>query len=404
VITSTFPRWEGDSATPFVYDLTKSLEKFGWESTVVAPHAPGARTRDEFDGISVRRFRYLVPERAETVCYDGGALLKLRQKPRELAKVPPLIAMQWLEALRAIRATDFDIVHTHWLLPQSFVANLLPGRPPHVATVHGGDIFGLRGSAIGRVKRWTVRHADAVTVNSSASRAAVLAVAPGLDSIVDIPMGIETDLVTDDRRVAEIRSRYRRRDGPLVGFLGRVLEEKGVIDLIDAAHRLRDRLPELTVVVAGDGPHREAAERATRERDLDDRVHFAGWVASDDVPNYLAAFDIFAAPSKTAPDGWIEAQGLSVIEAMAVGTPVIASRHGGLVDTVDDGVSGLLVPENDPVALADAIERIHGDPALAQRLVPAARERAVTKFSRGASASAFDALFRELIERRERSR
>jgi phosphatidylinositol alpha-1,6-mannosyltransferase len=275
------------------------------------------------------------------------------------------------------------------------VSNLLPGRPPHVATVHGGDIFGLR--PLARVKRWTLTHADAVTVNSSFTRAAVLSVAPTIARISHIPMGVDTDVVPSEIAVAELRARYRRGTGPLVGFLGRLIEEKGVFDLIEAANRLRSRLPDLTVVVAGEGPHRAEAERMCRDLGLEDRVFFIGWVARPEVPNLLAALDLFVAPSKTAPDGWMEAQGLSVIEAMAVGTAVIASRHGGLVDSIEDGESGLLIAENDPPALASAIELLARDQSLTDQLGCAGRKRAVERFSHTATARKFDDLFRGLI-------
>ena len=74
-LTSNFPRWEGDSTTPFVLHLAQDLQALGWRVDVLAPHAPGAAVRETLGGVRVERFRYLWPERLETVCYRGGALI-----------------------------------------------------------------------------------------------------------------------------------------------------------------------------------------------------------------------------------------------------------------------------------------------------------------------------------------
>jgi phosphatidyl-myo-inositol dimannoside synthase len=109
---------------------------------------------------------------------------------------------------------------------------------------------------------------------------------------------------------------------------------------------------------------------------------------------------VAAAPSKEAPDGWVEAQGLTVVEAMAVGTPVVATRSGGVGDAVVDGVTGLLVDERSPAALAAAILRLATDPSLAERCAAAGRRVAVERYSREATAAAFSDLFEGLLEQR----
>ena len=103
------------------------------------------------------------------------------------------------------------------------------------------------------------------------------------------------------------------------------------------------------------------------------------------------------APSRTAPDGWAEAQGLSIVEAMAAGRPVVASDSGGIGDAVEHEVTGLVVGEGRPDELAEAVRRLHREPALAVRLAESGRARAVERFSADASADAFSSLFTDLI-------
>jgi glycosyltransferase involved in cell wall biosynthesis len=263
---------------------------------------------------------------------------------------------------------------------------------PVVVTVHGGDVFALDQAPLRAAKRLAFRRAAAVTVNSSATEQAVRALAEP-KKLVRIPMGIDVDPTVDPARVEAIRAEHRHGDGPLVALVGRVVEEKGVFDLIAAADELRG---DVRVVVLGEGQDRARAEAEVRRRGLEEHVRFVGWVDPADVPAWLAAVDVVAAPSRTAPDGWAEAQGLSIVEAMAARRPVVATASGGIGDAVEHEVTGLVVDEGRPDQLAAAIRRLHDDPPLAERLADAGRARAVEGFSADASADAFDALLQEV--------
>jgi glycosyltransferase involved in cell wall biosynthesis len=402
-LTSNFPRWSGDATTPFVLHLAQDLQTLGWQVTVAAPHAPGAKRDEVLDGVRVRRFRYLLPERLESVCYQGGALINLRKNPANYLKLPFLVFAEWLHTLLWLRQERFDLLHSHWLLPQGFVGTLTAGplKIPHVCTVHGGDVFGLQGRILRKFKAFAIRHSDAVTVNSSATRQAVLALSPDCHALHTIPMGVAPWAETPSLRAqAEaLRSRFRWGQGPLLLFVGRLVEEKGVADLLAAVAMVGKTHPDLTLLIVGEGQERPILEEQARSQGLSGQVNFLGWVKPQEVPAYLAAADIFVAPSRTAPDGWVEAQGLTIIEAMMAGLPVVATRSGGIGDSVEHEVSGLLVNERSPHELAFAIERLLLDPALAQQLGQRAHGEAEKRFSRAASAAGFSRLFQSLLAR-----
>jgi glycosyltransferase involved in cell wall biosynthesis len=138
-------------------------------------------------------------------------------------------------------------------------------------------------------------------------------------------------------------------------------------------------------------------EKLASDLAIADRVAFTGAVAPDDVPNYLAAADVFVGPSKRGPDGSSEGLGLTFIEAMLARTPVVASRLGGILDAVQHERTGLLVSENAPDEIADAVERLATDAALASRLRESAFEVARANFTRDAAAQAFSQLFERTI-------
>jgi hypothetical protein len=104
-VTSNYPRWAGDTTTPFVHDLAVDLGARGWQVRVLAPHAPGAARDETIDGVHVHRFRYLVLASAQTVCYGGGALVNIRNSRLTRAKIPvpfsprgwPLLGRSWGE-------------------------------------------------------------------------------------------------------------------------------------------------------------------------------------------------------------------------------------------------------------------------------------------------------------------
>ncbi len=401
LLTSNFPRWRGDAVTPFVLHLAQDLQALGWEVDVLAPHAPGAACCERLDGVAVRRFRYLWPESQQTVCYQGGALINLRMRRTNWLKLPLLVFFEWLALLALLARRRYDLINAHWILPQGFVAAAAGRlyRVPVVITAHGSDVFGLRGWPMAWFKRSALRCATAVTVNSSVTEAEVLRIAPGLQCVHRIPMGVtgHTPAVKAARDV--VRGRYRRGLGPLLVFVGRLVEEKGVDDLIRAVAIVADALPDVTAIILGEGPERPRMEALSAELGVGERILFLGWIQPDAVPDFLSAADVFVGPSKRAKSGGVEGQGLTFIEAMLAGTPVIATRSGGIVDAVQDGRTGLLVNENEPAEIAAAIGRLVRDPELAQRLTARGRAMVMSEFSRETTAQAFSALFAARMRR-----
>lgn len=153
-------------------------------------------------------------------------------------------------------------------------------------------------------------------------------------------------------------------DVPLVLFVGRLLVHKGVDDLLVAAAALRPRLP-VHLVLVGEGPQRPALERRVEALGLRDAVAFTGYLTGDDLAAAYAAADLFALPSRS------EGFPTVLLEAMAARLPIVTTGIRGMLDHIEDGRDGLLVPPRDPPALAAAIGRVLADGALRQRLASA---------------------------------
>ena len=398
LLTSNFPRWRGDATTPFVLHLAQDLQALGWEVEVLAPHAPGAARREVLDGILVRRFRYLWPASQQTVCYQGGALINLRKQRTNWLKLPLLIFFEWLALVALLARRRYDLVNAHWVLPQGFVAVTAARiiRVPVVITVHGSDVFGLRAPLFTWFKRVSLEHASAVTVNSSATERAVRDITAKVASLRRIPMGATPQPPVGEPDPKDLRIQFRRGGGPLLIFVGRLVEQKGIFDLIRAVDHLVKRRSEVSLVLLGDGPDRAAVEALCDELGVRERVYFLAWTDPAIVPNYLRAADVFVGPSKRDRDGSVEAQGLAIVEAMLNRAPIVATRSGGIPDLIHHEKTGLLVPEGRPDEIADAVERIVGDPGMARRMKEAAYDLAAAEFTRDRSAGRFSALFSAL--------
>lgn len=365
IVTSNYPRWAGDSTTPFVHNFAKELIAQGCQVRVIAPHFLGSALEENLDGVTVFRFRYWLPIKAQTVCYQGGALGNLKKSPIEKLKLPLLVFSEFIAVLRHVLTWKPDIVNSHWLIPQGFVSSLacILTKTKHVATVHGGDVFALNSGVLKKFKRFAINNASITTVNSSATESKVKALSPNSGTrLLRLPTGvIPLPLVSDEESNVLRQSLLKDKSEKLILFVGRLSEEKGVGDLIEAIKLLRDMQHNLRLIIVGEGHDKTKFEDKVLENDLAEYVNFIGWVSSQDVYHYFSACDLFVGPSKEGGDGWIEAQGLTFVEAMLAGCPVIGSNSGGIPDAVKDKITGRLVNPGDPKDIAKQIANCLSD-------------------------------------------
>ena len=205
-----------------------------------------------------------------------------------------------------------------------------------------------------------------------------------------IPNGID---ISAYARNAEARVRLRREwslgEGELLAaFVGRLVPEKGIETLLGVMSHLASRGQPLNLVIAGDGPLRDVVSNYTRHGEGGAHCRALGHVR--DVPSLLSAADMLISAS------WREGFGLAVVEGMAASLPVAGTDVTGTRDVVVPGDTGLLVPSEDVVALANAVERLANDADLRNRMGRAGRQRAEQHFTIGATVAAHEALYEEI--------
>jgi glycosyltransferase involved in cell wall biosynthesis len=186
--------------------------------------------------------------------------------------------------------------------------------------------------------------------------------------------GVDTQEFSPDGARAELPGSPRQA----IVFLGRLERAKGIFDLVAAMPKVLAGA-DAELVFIGDGPDAGDLRAAAGDAGVSDHVHLLGAVMNRDVPRYLRAATVLAAPSRTTRR-WAEQVGMSAIQALACGVPVVSTPSGSIAEFIDDGVTGLLVPEGDPEALSAALLRILTDGDLRQKLAQQARQGAVTRF------------------------
>lgn len=304
----------------------------------------------------------------------------------ELLALAPDDAAQVLRVARWVREAGVTHLHAHFATLATTVARLAArlADVPYSFTTHAKDIYhrdvdrdALRAMLADAHHVVTVSDHNSAWLRQTFGAAArkVYRVYNGLDP-ASIPFG-------------EPRERNGR-----IAFVGRLVPKKGLPDLIDAVALLRERGRPTPLDVVGSGPLEDTVRRQVAQLDLTGLVRFHGPRPADAVAGTVSAASVLAAPCVHAPDGDRDGLPTVLLEAMALGTPCVATTVTGIPEAVRHDETGLLVPERDPAALADALGALLDDPARRVRLARAARRLVEQRFDRAGQAVALGRLVR----------
>jgi glycosyltransferase involved in cell wall biosynthesis len=387
-VTSTYPLQAGDAIPSFVADLAKALvNEQGVRVRVVAPHHPGAPKREIVDGVHIERFQYALNPSAQCLAYGSGIPDNLRQSLRAKWQLPAFLAAMAMAIRRNLDGVD--LIHAHWVEP-AFIASLANclHRKPLVVTVHSLN------PRANWLARHTLRQANRVLFNSQYTMSRAAAMKYRCHGQV-VYQGYDAALFGARRRTGELRAALGiPPDARLVAAVGRMIELKGMHVLAEAAKRILHDRPDVHLVLAGDGPMRDEVRRIVSN---EPRVHLPGALVRTAVAELLAEADVFVNPGIVDRHGRAEGLGITSIEAMASGVPVVGSRIGGIAETITDGITGKLVPPGDVGALAEAVGGMLDDPELRARMGRHGRDVAQRHFAWSVLAGQVRHVYRELL-------
>ena len=381
ILTTSFPRFKGDSAGTFIYSLVSLLSQKGIGFEVIAPHEPGSHFFERWGNIHINRFPYFFPLKYQRLCYGDGLLNNLRNSRLAVAQTPFFILVDFIYLLYILRKKRIDLIHAHWSLPQGFLG-ILAGhllKVPCITTLHGSDVFGLRHPIFRLPNKFVIRHADICTANSRATAQKALQMT-ACRNLMIIPMGVDLNDFKKSTEVGDLKKKLRL-DGEVILSVGRLIDLKGTDYLIKALPKVLLRFPQTKALIIGSGPQKSYLLNLAKELHIKDSVVFIGQIPHSQMAKYYSLADVFVLPSITSKMGETEGFGVVLLEAMACGLPVIGSDTGGIPDIIKDGETGLLFRQKDSPDLANQIIRLLTDEDLRKKMVANARDLIETQFS-----------------------
>lgn len=332
-----------------------------------------------------------------TIASSGGVLLEelkncgiqhIQLNIRTKSELSPLLLKAFIKLDRIFKTDAPQIIHAHTRITQVLACMIYKKTGiPYVSTCHGffrphlgRKVFGFWGKKVIAISEAVREH----LVNDLKVKK---------DDICLIHNGIDIKKfqghAASDRQKTAYKSRLGIKEGPVVGIIARLAPIKGHKFLLLAAKEILKEYPNLQILIIGDGPSKKELIELTMSLGLGKNTFIEASAINTALP--LSIMDVFVLPSVQ------EGLGLSAMEAMASGVPVIGSNVGGIYSLIKDGQTGLLVPPQDPASLAAAVLRLLKDRAFALKMARAANELIKEKFSLEQMAKKIEMVYKEVI-------
>jgi glycosyltransferase involved in cell wall biosynthesis len=394
MVTTSYPRFPGDGVGSFMEPIAKGLAARGHEIHLVAPWHPAITRGRSEDGVHFHFFHYSPFASWNIFGYAEGLHADTHLRPQAWAVAPLAMAAGWFKALRVAQKKRATVMHGNWVIPGGVIAAAAAGRLPLVVSLHGSDVFiAERHALMGAAARRVFQRAARITAPSDdlCGRAARLGADPA--RLRTVPYGVDSERFAPNAAVRRaVRHELALGDEPVIVTAGRLVRKKGFEYLIDAARTLAASHPTARVLIAGEGDLRDELERRAADA-APARVTLLGNLAQSEIARLVAAADVVVVPSVRDEAGNVDGLPNFALESLASGTPVVATRAGGLPQAIEDGSNGLLVAERDPRGLARAIGAMLDQPEWGRELGARARERAIREFGWGGVAERFEAAY-----------
>jgi len=346
---SSYPLDRESSTAPFMGETLSALATRGINVTAVVPRIRGL-VEGHRSGVDVVGAPY-APRKLQVWGYGRSLDARNRLRPSALAVAPSALSSMGLTLRQQIRRNRPDVVHLHWVLPQGLLTAAVPKDIPVVVSAHGADARFARGG-LGPLARRILQRADAVVAASSQILDLLEEVEPSIkEKSQVIPHGAASDVFNPmskgDARVSLGIDQQTR----LVLAVGRLVSKKGFAHLIRSMGFLSDL--DALLYIVGDGPERTILQRAVQQ-EQHDKAQLVGAQPRELVAKWMAASDVVVVPGVS--DGHdVDSGPVVLMEALAMGRPVVASHVGMAPDLIEDDVNGYLLSSTSPESIASAV-------------------------------------------------
>jgi glycosyltransferase involved in cell wall biosynthesis len=399
-IASSYPKTDTDGTARFIRSLAESIHDLGHEVHVLIPD----RSDLDLTGnrIPVHTFRYTLKPSLEIMGYAQAMKSDTQLRALSYGLAPAFALMEAQALMRLHFKHQFDIIHAHWVLPNGVIAAAIADliRRPLIISLHGSDIFlARRNMPLGGLASYAFRRCAAVTACSPELQQGAIHLGADPERLHLIAWGADPEIFLDEEQSRqELRASLGISPEDFVVLsLGRLVQKKGVIYLLRAFAQVVKNAPNSICIIAGDGPEREILESTAHSLGVSQKIRFPGAVAWKEVPRWLAASDVFVAPSIHDDNGNVDGLPTTILEAMAVGRPVVATRVAGNELVIRHGYNGLTVPEKDPLSIGHALLLLMTQPEVRKRLGKNARQLLLESLTWRKVAEKFIDIYRESL-------
>jgi glycosyltransferase involved in cell wall biosynthesis len=392
MVTSSYPLFEGDGTAPFIEEIAKALAARGHRVDLVLPAHPRL---DRADGGGLRFFPFsYAPLAALNVWGYAQSLKADRGFKWKTLLAAPFAAFATAAAVRRRLSRDpYDVVHAHWIIPSGVLSQgpaTTSGRA-FVVSLHGSDVFAAeRNGLFGVTAKRAFERAGAVTACSKDLRTRAIVLGAIEARTRTVPYGVDAAFFGPGTAVAADKTNAMRvrlgasASQTLVVAVGRLVEKKGFRHLIDAV----GGAPNLHLAIVGDGDLQ--SELQSNAATAQAAATFAGRFSRTEIRDALECADIVAVPSVIDSEGNVDGLPNTLLEAMAAGKAIVASRVAGIPDVMTHDVEGILVPQKDSKALRAALLRLEREPPRRKELGAAALSRVQRDLTWDRVASTFE--------------
>lgn len=393
MVTTSYPRFQGDHVGTFMEPIAKHVAARGHDVHIVAPWHPLV-ARHNADGVSFHFFKYAPVPALNVFGYAAGMRADVALRGSAWVAAPLAMTAGWFKAMRVAQKRRATVMHGHWVVPGGVIASAAMPSLPLVVSLHGSDVFVAERTRIaGAAARRVFHRSGAVTACSRDLADRAIALGADAERMDVVPYGVDTGRFKPAR--APDRAAVRSTAGipgtaRVIAAAGRLVRKKGFEYLIDA---MAFAGGDAHLVIAGDGDLAGELRARAGGSSAAIRVHFLGNLTQDAVGAWFAAADVVAVPSVHDDHGNVDGLPNTLLEALATGTPVVTTAAGGIGAVIEHDRSAIVVPERDARALGDAIAALLADPDRCARIGREGRELVEARFGWGAAAAGFEAAY-----------
>lgn len=393
MLTSSFPRYDGDFLGPWVLEYARELKRQGHRVVVVAP-VSGKMPLDHLseENLLIRRFNYIIPHHAQTLVSPPGMMPNLKKNKWLITHVPFLLLQFYRTALKVIKEYNIDVIHSQWAIPAGFIGSLLKRKTqlPHVITSQGAEFFLPQSHPFSHFTRYTLKRCDYLLPVSQQMGERAIQYGMPENKIIVVPNTVNPTIFRPDVKT-DFREKYNiPPTAQVILTIRRLVYEKRVEDVIDAFAKVVDKNTYL--IIGGDGPERTQLEQRCQQQGINDKVIFLGYVANKDLPPIYAAANIYILSSQQ------EGLSLSLLESMSSGLITISTSATGGNEVITSGENGFLYPTGNVATLVTVLKNIlNMETGEQKQIARRARQTILDKFSVNRMVNIWEEIYNKLV-------